>query len=80
MFRGSKKCSRDTYPESYITEYALVYEDKASVVPQGAAGWRGQGGGGGGGGAGLELGVGESPTSLPCHLRLLVYLVIYDSG
>jgi len=23
----SRRCSRDTYPESYITEYTLVYED-----------------------------------------------------
>ena len=27
-FRESRRCSRDTYPESYITEYTLVYADK----------------------------------------------------
>ena len=27
-FRESRRCSRDTYPESYITKYTLVYEDK----------------------------------------------------
>ena len=27
-FRESRRCSRDTYPESFITEYTLVYEDK----------------------------------------------------
>jgi len=27
-FRESKKCSKDTYPESYITDYTLVYEEK----------------------------------------------------
>ena len=27
-FRESKRCSRDTYPESYITEYILIYENK----------------------------------------------------
>ena len=26
-FRESRTCSRDTYPESYITEYILIYED-----------------------------------------------------
>jgi len=29
-FRESRRCSRDTYPESYITEYTLVYEDKTA--------------------------------------------------
>ena len=27
-FRASRGCSRDTYPESYITGYTLVDEDK----------------------------------------------------
>ena len=27
-FRESRRCSRDTYPESYITKYVLIYEDK----------------------------------------------------
>ena len=27
-FRESRRCSRDTYPESYITKYILTYEDK----------------------------------------------------
>ena len=27
-YHESRRCSRDTYPESYITEYTLVYEDK----------------------------------------------------
>ena len=27
-FRESIRCSRDTYQESYITEYTSVYEDK----------------------------------------------------
>ena len=27
-FRESRRCSRDTCPESYITEYILVYEEK----------------------------------------------------
>ena len=26
-FRESGRCSRDTYPESYITEYILIYEE-----------------------------------------------------
>ena len=26
-FRESRRCSRETYPESYITEYILMYED-----------------------------------------------------
>ena len=26
-FRQSRRCSRDTYPESYITKYILIYED-----------------------------------------------------
>jgi hypothetical protein len=26
-FRENRRCSRDTYPESYITEYTLVYTD-----------------------------------------------------
>ena len=26
-FRESRRCSRDTYPESYITEHTLAYED-----------------------------------------------------
>ena len=24
----SRRCSRDTHPESYITEYTMVYEEK----------------------------------------------------
>ena len=31
-FRESRRCSRDTYPESYITEYILIYEDKVGHV------------------------------------------------
>jgi hypothetical protein len=31
-FCESRRCSRDTYPESYITEYTLVYKDKTSVL------------------------------------------------
>ena len=31
-FRESRRCSRDTYPESYIAEYILIYEDKLSEV------------------------------------------------
>ena len=31
--RESRRCSRDTYPESYITEYTLVYEEKNGVCP-----------------------------------------------
>ena len=27
-FRESRRCSRDTYPESCITEYILIYEDE----------------------------------------------------
>jgi len=27
-FRESRTCSRDTYPESYITEHALVHDEK----------------------------------------------------
>ena len=27
-FRESRRCSRDTYPESYITEHTVVYEQK----------------------------------------------------
>ena len=26
-YRESRRSSRDTYPESYISEYTLVYED-----------------------------------------------------
>ena len=26
-FREGRRCSRDTYPEAYITEYTLVYDD-----------------------------------------------------
>ena len=26
--REGRRCSRDTYPESYITEYTSVYEDQ----------------------------------------------------
>jgi len=32
-FRESRRCSRDTYPESYITEYILIYEDKIPASP-----------------------------------------------
>ena len=28
-FRESRRCSRDTYPESYITEFTLVYENSS---------------------------------------------------
>ena len=31
-YRESRRCSRDTYPESYITKYTLVYEDKTQPV------------------------------------------------
>jgi len=27
-FRESKRCLRDTHPESYITKYVLIYEDE----------------------------------------------------
>jgi len=30
-FRESKRCSRDTYPESYITEETLVYEENPTA-------------------------------------------------
>ena len=30
-FRESRRCSRDTYPESYITEYTSVYEEKEAT-------------------------------------------------
>ena len=30
-YHESRRCSRDTYPESYITEYTLVYKDKAKA-------------------------------------------------
>ena len=29
--RESTRCSRDTYPQSCITEYTLVYEDKPKI-------------------------------------------------
>ena len=29
-FRESRTCSRDTYPESYITENTLAHEDSSS--------------------------------------------------
>ena len=32
-FRESRKSSRDTYPESYITEYTLVYQDQGEGGP-----------------------------------------------
>ena len=31
-FRDSRRCSRDTYPESYVTEYILTYEHKGSFL------------------------------------------------
>ena len=31
-FRESRRCSRDTYPESYITEYTFVYEEKGQML------------------------------------------------
>ena len=31
-FRESRRCSRDTYPESYITEHILICEDKTNRV------------------------------------------------
>jgi len=31
-FRESRRCSRDTYPESYINEYILIYEEKGGWV------------------------------------------------
>ena len=30
-FRESRRCSRDTYPASYITEHILIYEDRQSL-------------------------------------------------
>ena len=30
-YRESRRCSRDTYPESYITEYILIYEEKSNA-------------------------------------------------
>ena len=30
-FREGRRCSRDTYPESYITECILIYEDKIPI-------------------------------------------------
>jgi len=34
-FRGSRKCSRDTYPESYITEYTQCAKIKhRKLCPQ----------------------------------------------
>jgi len=36
-YRESRRCSRDTYPESYITSI-LVYEDKRSTCADGAEG------------------------------------------
>jgi hypothetical protein len=26
--RESRRCSRDNFPDSYITEYVLIYDDK----------------------------------------------------
>jgi hypothetical protein len=36
FMRGStsRRYSRDTYPEPYITEYILIYEDKSVLVTQ----------------------------------------------
>ena len=31
-FRESRRCSRDTCQESYITEYILIYEDKTCRI------------------------------------------------
>jgi hypothetical protein len=38
-FRASRRSSRDTYPESNITEYVLIYEDKQARLggPSGVA-------------------------------------------
>ena len=42
-YRESRRCSRDTYPESYITEYVLIYEDKiqggGDSRPSSSASW-----------------------------------------
>jgi len=39
-YRESRRCSRDTYPESYITKYTLVYEDDlVSAHEQRGAEW-----------------------------------------
>ena len=35
-FRESRRCSRDTYPESYITENILIYEENGRAVPRAA--------------------------------------------
>jgi len=31
-YHESRKCSRDTYPESYITDYTSVYEENVAAV------------------------------------------------
>ena len=31
-YHESRKCSRDTYPESYITDYTPVYEENVAAV------------------------------------------------
>ena len=49
-FRESRRCSRDTYPESYITEFILTYEDnrgstfalRRSTLDSGLGGQRGK--------------------------------------
>ena len=35
--RESRRCSRDTYPASYITEYTSVYEDKGPLTTNGSS-------------------------------------------
>ena len=37
--RESRRCSRDTYPESYISPSMLVYEDKMWVPAPGCEFW-----------------------------------------
>ena len=32
-FRESRRCSRDTYPESYVTEYILIHEKYCLYCP-----------------------------------------------
>ena len=31
-FHESRRCSRDTYPDSYVTEYIPIYENKLMVT------------------------------------------------
>jgi len=64
----SRRCSRDTYPESYITEYILIYEDNAGDQ-HGSDGVRA--------GRGRENLLLALSLSLSIYIYISIYLYIY---